>query len=183
MYPKPGPAPIILASLRKYRGVGVAVLLFALLSSALAVLVVWRDRQDAIARAADRASSLSRMVLAHAEAAAAVADRIYSAVEPALQNGDLQDESKARELGSILRRSVGENSVVASAGILDGAGNVIATSRSFPVKPMNLSDLPFFEAHAAGAADPLLIGDPDPGPITGMSWTHLASWSSLSDQV
>jgi hypothetical protein len=61
-----------LPDLRKYRGVGVAVLLFALLSSALAALVVWRDRQDAIARAADRASSLSRMVLAHAEAAAAV---------------------------------------------------------------------------------------------------------------
>lgn len=167
MSPKSGPVPRFANSLRKYRGVSLAVLFIAVVSIALAALVVWRDRQDAIERAADRASSLSRMVLAHAEAAAAVAGRIYAAAEPALQYGALQDEGKARELGSILRRAVGENSVVASAGIIDPAGNVIATSRNFPVKPMNLSHLPFFKAHIAGAEDPLLMGDPNPGPISG----------------
>lgn len=167
VHPKPARVPEVLHSLWKYRGLSLAVLLIGLLSIALAALVVWRDRQDAIQRAADRASSLSRMVLAHAEAAAAVADRIYSAVEPALQYGDLEDEGKARELASILRRSVGENSVVASAGIISQAGDVIATSRSFPVKPLNVSELPFFQAHAAGSTDPLLMGDPNPGPISG----------------
>jgi two-component sensor histidine kinase len=32
---------------------------------------------------------------------------------------------------------------------------------------MNLSHLPFFKAHVAGAEDQLLIGDPNPGPISG----------------
>ena len=145
----------------------VALVLAAAFSAAVAGLLVWRDRADAVARAAERTASISRLIIAHAEAAATVADRIISVAVPPVSAWNLTEEPKAAEIADLLRMSVGENDVVASAAVIDGGGNVLLTSRSYPSKPLNVSDRPFMVAHRAGLADPLIMGDPVPGPISG----------------
>ena len=144
-----------------------ALVLATIVSAVVAGLLVWRDREDAVARAAERTASISRLIVAHAEAAAAVADRIISVALPPVTAWNLAEEPKAAEIADLLRMSVGENDVVASAAVIDGAGNVLVTSRSYPSKPINVADRPFMVAHGAGLADPLIMGDPAPGPISG----------------
>lgn len=145
----------------------VALVLAAAFSAAVAGLLVWRDRADAVARAAERTASISRLIIAHAEAAATVADRIISVAVPPVSAWNLTDEPRAAEIADLLRMSVGENDVVASAAVIDAAGNVLVTSRSYPSKPLNVADRPFMAGHRAGLTDPLIMGDPVPGPISG----------------
>ena len=144
-----------------------ALVLATLLSAVVAGLLVWRDREDAVARAEERTSSISRLIIAHAEAAAAVADRILAVAVPPVTAWNLTEEPKAAQIADLLRMSVGENDVVASAAVIDAAGNVLITSRSYPAKPLNIADRPFMIGHRAGLADPLIMGDPAPGPISG----------------
>lgn len=145
----------------------IALVLATALSTIVAGLLVWRDREDAIARAAERTASISRLIIAHAEAAAAVADRIISVAVPPVSAWNLTEEPKAAEIAELLRMSVGENDVVASAAVIDAEGNVLVTSRSYPPKPLNIAERPFMVGHRAGLADPLIMGDPVPGPISG----------------
>lgn len=156
-----------LVTQRRPRLIVAALVLAAAFSAAVAGLLVWRDREDAVARAADRTASISRLIIAHAEAAATVADRIISVAVPPVSAWNLTEEPKAAEIADLLRMSVGENDVVASAAVIDAAGNVLVTSRSYPPKPLNIADRPFMAAHRAGLQDPLIMGDPVPGPISG----------------
>lgn len=132
-----------------------------------AAMIVLRDRQDAIARATDRTSSISRLIVAHADAAIAVADRIVSAAAPTVARWDLEYGVQAEETARLLRRLVAGNGIVSAAAVIDADGNVLVTSRDYPPKPLNISNRPFMKAHRAGASDPVIVGDPAPGPISG----------------
>ncbi len=144
-----------------------ALVLATAASILLASLVIWRDRADAVTRASERTSSISRLIIAHAEAAAAVADRIISVALPPVTAWDLKDQKQAAEIAALLRRSVGENNVVASAAVVDAEGNVLVTSRDFPPKPLNIANRPFVKAYRKDITDPVIMGDPAPGPISG----------------
>lgn len=154
-------------TLKEHWRVLLVLVLISALSVLLASFLVWRDREDAIARAVERTSSISRLIIAHAEAASTVADRIISIAIPAVIAWDLKDEKAAAAISGLLRRSVGDNNVVASAAVIGAEGNVLVTSRGYPAKPLNIAERPFVRAHKAGVTDPIIMGDPVPGPISG----------------
>jgi two-component sensor histidine kinase len=134
---------------------------------AIAAILVLRDRQDAIDRAADQTASISRLIVAHADAAIAVADRIVSAASPAVARWDLADPQQAEDITALLKSLVAGNGIVSSAAVISANGDVLVTSRFYPPKPLNISDRPFLKAHRAAAADPVIMGDSQPGPISG----------------
>lgn len=141
--------------------------LITLATTAIAAMIVLRDRDDAVARAQDRTSAISRLIAAHADAAIAVADRITSAAVPAVAEWDLRDPAKAQEVAALLKTLVGENGIVSSSAVIAANGTLLVTSRAYPPKPLNIANRPFMKAHTAGAADPVIKGDPEPGPISG----------------
>jgi two-component sensor histidine kinase len=144
-----------------------ASLIVAIITGTFAAFVILKDRDEAIARAAERTSSISRMIIAHGDASAGIADQIVNVAMPLVAAWDLKDTTLGAELSIRLKQLVGNNSHVASAAILDAEGTVLVTSRDYPPQPLNIADRPFHKAHAAGAADPLIVGDKVAGPISG----------------
>jgi two-component sensor histidine kinase len=144
-----------------------ASLIVAVITGAFGAFVILKDRDEAIARAAERTASISRMIIAHGDASADIADQIMSVTMPLVAAWDLKDSTQGAELSIRLKQLIGNNNVVAAAAILDAQGNVLVTSRDYPPQPMNIAERPFHIAHAAGAADPLIAGDAAAGPITG----------------
>lgn len=144
-----------------------ASLIVAVMTGAFAAVVILKDREEAIANAAERTASISRMIIAHGDASADIADQIMSVAMPLVAAWDLKDMTQGAELSIRLKQLVGNNSVVAAAAVLDAQGNVLVTSRDYPPQPMNIAERPFHVAHAAGVADPLIAGDAAAGPITG----------------
>jgi two-component sensor histidine kinase len=144
-----------------------ASLVVAVMTGIVATVVVLKDRGEAIDRAAERTASISRMIIAHGDASADIADQIMSVALPLVAEWDLKDRTQGAELSIRLKQLVGNNSVVASAAVLDAQGTVLVTSRDYPPQPLNIADRPFHIAHAQGAADPLIAGDEAAGPISG----------------
>lgn len=144
-----------------------ASMIVAAMTVTVAAVVVLKDRGEAIDRAAERTASISRMIIAHGDASADIADQIVSVAMPLVAEWDLKDSSKGAELSIRLKQLVGNNSIVSSAAVLDTKGTVLVTSRDYPPQPLNIADRPFHIAHAAGAADPLIAGDEAAGPISG----------------
>jgi two-component sensor histidine kinase len=145
----------------------IASLVVSLLTGSLAASMIVKDRQEAIARASERTSSISRMIIAHGDASASIAEQIVSVALPLVARWNLRDAGKGKELHERLRVLAGNSSDVAAAAVLDGRGNLLVTSRDFPVQAMNLSDRPFFGIHAAGSPGPLIAGDEAAGPVSG----------------
>jgi two-component sensor histidine kinase len=144
-----------------------ASLVVAVMTVVVASAVVLKDRAEAIDRAAERTASISRMIIAHGDASADIADQILSVALPLVAEWDLKDVTKGAELSLRLKQLVGNNSVVASAAVIGADGTILVTSRDYPPPRLNIADRPFHIAHVAGAADPLIAGDEAAGPITG----------------
>jgi two-component sensor histidine kinase len=145
----------------------IASVVVSLLTGSLATSMIVKDRQEAIARASERTSSMSRMIIANGDASASIAEQVVSVALPLVAQWDLRDAAKGKDLHDRLRLLVGNNSDVAAAAVLDGRGNLLVTSRDFPVQPLNLADRPFFGMHAAGSPGPLIAGDEAAGPVSG----------------
>ena len=145
----------------------IASVVVSLLTASIAAFMIVKDRQEAIAQASERTSSISRMIIAHGDASASIAEQIVSVALPLVAQWDLRDTATGKDLHDRLRLLVGNNSDVAAAAVLDGKGNLLVTSRDFPVEPMNLSDRPFFGLHAAGSTGSLITGDEAAGPVSG----------------
>jgi two-component sensor histidine kinase len=145
----------------------IASLIVAVITGTFAIFVVLKDREEAIDRAAERTASISRMIIAHGDSSADIADQIMSVAMPLVTAWDLKELTQVAELSTRLRQLVGNNNVVASAAVVDARGTVLVTSRGFPPPPLNVADRPFHIAHAAGTRDPLIAGDVVAGPITG----------------
>ena len=145
----------------------IASVVVSLLTASIAAFMIVKDRQEAIAQASERTSSISRMIIAHGEASASIAEQIVSVALPLVAEWDLRDTAMGKDLHDRLRLLVGNNSDVAAAAVLDGKGNLLVTSSDFPVEPINLSDRPFFDLHAAGSTGSLITGDEAAGPVSG----------------
>ena len=68
-----------------------ASLIVAVITVTFASFVILKDRDEAIARAAERTASISRMIIAHGDASADIADQIMSVAMPLVAAWDLKD--------------------------------------------------------------------------------------------
>lgn len=141
--------------------------LFALASGSVAAYIIAQDRADTLRVVGERTSSMSRMIVAHGDAAADSAIQVINSVYPLIVGWDMKEQDTARSVQARFSEMVKGNNAIASAWVVDAGGNNVADSWGYPAKPVNGADRPYFKAHLAGAADPLIAGDERPGTVSG----------------
>ncbi|MFO1130834.1 MAG: histidine kinase dimerization/phosphoacceptor domain -containing protein [Hyphomicrobiales bacterium] len=144
-----------------------ACVMFAVATGAVAAYIISQDRADTLRVVGERTRSMSRMIIAHGDAATDAAQQIISSALPLVRGWDLADRDTGRTIFLRLQGMVQGNSIVAGAWVLDSHGDSVADSRTFPPMPMNEAGRPYFTAHVSGAADPVITGDDRPGTTPG----------------
>lgn len=110
---------------------------------------------------------MARMIIAHGDAAADAALQVINSVQPLVERWDLREADTGRTIFARLHEMVQGNNTIGSAWVVDSRGMNIADSWNYPPKEMSGADRPYFKAHLAGVADPLIAGDDRPGAVTG----------------
>lgn len=149
------------------RVLATACVLFAAATGAVSAYIIAQDRADTLRVVGERTHSMARMIIAHGDAATEQALQVINAVYPLVESWDLKDPVTSRMIHERFRELVQGNNILSSAWVIDGQGLSIADSWTYPAKPISGSERPYFKAHLAGAADPLIAGDDRPGPVTG----------------
>ena len=140
---------------------------FSLATGAVAFLVVERDRADTLRVVAERTSSMSRMIMAHGDAAADGAMQIINSIEPLVEAWDLEESGTGRTIAARFKEMADSSTLISSGWVIDSAGINIVDSWGYPAKPVDAAERPYFKAHVAGAPDPVIMGDERPGSVTG----------------
>jgi two-component sensor histidine kinase len=152
----------------RMRGILVAAcILFALATGAIALFVIERDRSETLRVVEERTASIARMIMAHGDAAADGAMQIINSIKPLAEAWDLQESGAGRTIAARLKEMAEGSSITSSGWIVDARGTNIADSWGYPAKSVSAAKRPYFKAHLAGAADPVIIGDEVPGSVTG----------------
>lgn len=144
-----------------------ACVLFAFATGGVAGYIISQDRADTLRVVGERTRSMSRMIIAHGDAATDAAQQVISGALPLVTGWDLASPDTGRTIFLRLQGTVQGNSILAAAWVLDSHGNSVADSESFPPVPMNEANRPYFAAHLSGAADPVITGDDKPGTVPG----------------
>ncbi|MFN4141253.1 sensor histidine kinase [Aestuariivirga sp.] len=129
--------------------------------------IVERDRADALRLVGERTSSMSRMIVAHGDAAADSALQIINSVYPVVAAWDLEETDTGRTIAARITEMASSNGIISAAWVLDAAGTNLVDSWGYPAKPVSAAQRPYFKAHLAGAPDPVIMGDEQPGSVTG----------------
>jgi two-component sensor histidine kinase len=129
--------------------------------------LIKRDHDTTLRASHDRAHSMARLLIAHSDASLEGAERLVAMIEPMVKTWDFQDENRGRELSVALKNLIPEQSQISSAWITDGSALNRVDSWSYPARPIDASTRPYWKAHKAGAPDPVIVGDPRPGAISG----------------
>jgi len=145
----------------------IACVLFALATGAVAAYIIGQDRVDTLRVVGERTRSMARMIIAHGDAAVDSALQIINSVEPLVRSWDLQDQDTGRTIHARLQEMAQGNNFIAAGWIVDAGGMNIADSWTFPAKPINAADRPYFKAHSQGVPNPIVAGDDRPGSVTG----------------
>lgn len=141
--------------------------LFAVATAAVAFVVVERDRADTLRLAGERTASMSRMIMAHADASSDAALQIINSILPIVASWNLEESGTGRTITARLKEMTDSSNLISSAWVLDAAGTNVADSWTYPPKRVNASERPYFKAHLAGAGEPVIMGDEKPGTVTG----------------
>lgn len=144
-----------------------ACTLFAVATAAVAFFVVERDRADTLRLAGERTASMSRMIMAHADASSDAALQIINSIHPIVAAWNLTESGTGRTITARLKEMADSSNLISSAWVLDAAGTNVADSWAYPPKRVSAGDRPYFKAHLAGVEDPVVMGDDKPGTVTG----------------
>jgi two-component sensor histidine kinase len=144
-----------------------ACTLFALATGAVSYSVAERDRTQTLRVVEERTASMSRMIMAHADAAADGAMQIINTIAPLAEAWDMQEATTGRSISAHFKEMAQSSNLISSAWIVDAAGTNIVDSWGYPAKPVSAAERPYFKAHLAGADDPAIMGDEMPGSVTG----------------
>ena len=145
------------------RALTAACVAFTILTGMGAAAIVAKDRRDTIRAVEERTSSMARMIIAHADAAADAAGQVIDKVYPLAAKWDFRNAEAGQLLSTRLRELSDSSSLISSAWVLDANGINRVDSWGYPSKPLDGSDRPYFKAHLAGAPDPVVTGDTGPG--------------------
>lgn len=140
---------------------------FAFATGGVASYIITQDRQDTLRAVGERSRSMSRMIIAHGDAAADAALQIIGGVYPLVEAWDMADEATARAITARLKATVEGNNMIPAAWVLDAQGHNIADSWNYPQRELSGADRPYFKAHLEGASDPVIAGDDRVGRVTG----------------
>ena len=144
-----------------------ACVLFAMGTGAVALLAIERDRDETLRVVGERTASMSRMIMAHGDAAADGAMQIINSISPIVAAWDLEESSTGRTIAARFKEMADSSTLISSAWVVDARGTNIVDSWGYPAKPVTAAQRPYFKAHVAGAADPVIMGDEVPGSVTG----------------
>lgn len=144
-----------------------ACVLFAFATGAVAAYIITEDRADALRVVGERTRSMARMIAAHGDGAVDSAKQIINSVEPVVRGWDLADGDTARLIHSRLLEITKGTNFIASGWVVDSSGASIVDSWTFPARRIDARDRPYFKAHASGAVNPVIVGDEQPGSVTG----------------
>jgi two-component sensor histidine kinase len=140
---------------------------FAIATGGMAAYIIAQDRADTLRVVGERTRSMARMIIAVGDAATDSALQVINTVYPLVENWDLKEPETGRAIYARFHEVVQGNNVIASAWVLNSDGLNVADSWGFPAKQTSGADRPYFKAHVAGAADPLVAGDDKPGSVSG----------------
>ena len=119
-------------------------------------LYAWHSRNDHLHRAEASLLSVTRALEHHAARSFAAADRVLRSV--AVQSKTLHAATAwSEEMQAVLVERATASPIVWDIIVLDAQGAVIADSQSFPPRPMNASDRPYFTVHRDSDSDQLYI--------------------------
>jgi two-component sensor histidine kinase len=141
--------------------------LFALATGAVTLLVIDRDRTETLNVVGERTASMSRMIMAHADAAADGAMQIINSIYPVVAAWNLEESGTGRTIAARFKEMADASTLISSAWVVDAGGTNIVDSWGYPAKPVSAAQRPYFRAHLSRAADPVIMGDDVPGSVTG----------------
>ena len=140
---------------------------FMAVLATLATVFIVRDRAAVMEAVEERTRSMARLIMAHGEGFIEDANKVIAGLDEPVRAWDLKDPQEGQRLFSLMRELLLGSPQISSAWVMDGEGISRLDSWTFPPKPIDGSERPYFKAHLAGAPEPVILGDPRPGVITG----------------
>lgn len=145
----------------------VATIILAATITAFAGYGIYAARNAGVATVEERTRSISRMIAAHAEASIGHAEGVLNEIETRIANWDFEDQAIGRAIFEETRGSISHIPAFSSAWIVDAQGISRFDTWTFPARPVDASERPYFKAHLAGGEGMIILGDPQPGAFTG----------------
>ncbi len=140
---------------------------FMLAMGALATVTIVRDRAAVLQTITERTDSVARLIMAHGEEAIENANKIVAALDGPVRAWDLSDPQEGRRLSASIGELLAGSPQISSVWVVDGRGISRLDSWTYPAKPIDATERPYFRAHLAGAPEPVILGDSTPGAVTG----------------
>ena len=140
---------------------------FVLAMGSLATVSIVRDRAAVLQAITERTHSMARLIVAHGEGAIEDANKIAAALDGPVRSWGLREPQEGQRLFALLGELLPGSPQISSALVLDGQGISRLDSWTYPARPIDGSERPYFKAHLQGAPEPVILGDPRPGGVTG----------------
>jgi len=144
-----------------------ATLAFTVAVGGLTAAWIVVDRRDAVAARQHVLQSLARIMAAHGQAVVADAAKVVQALGDTVAGWDLREPQAGQAIHEQMQKLLLGSKQLSSAWVLDGNGVNVVDSWSYPARPVEGGDRPYFLRHKAGHKGPLVSADPRPGAITG----------------
>lgn len=140
---------------------------FILVMAALAAVSIVRDRTGVIRAVQERTHSMARLIVAHGEAAIENASKVIAGLDGPVRGWDLEEPEEGERLFALMLQLLAGSPQISSAWVMDAQGISRLDSWSYPSKPIAAPERPYFKAHLEGAPEPVILGDSNPGAVTG----------------
>jgi two-component sensor histidine kinase len=142
------------------------LLLVAVVVAAFTGLSIFSDRAATEHAAEVRVSTLSRLLLDHAERAIEDGEKALIAIGPQVAAWDLRDPVLGQRIFDELRGYLVGSPQLASAWIVGSDGAAVLDTWSFPSRRIDARQRTYYREHVRGAADPVLAAS-EVGAMTG----------------
>ncbi|WP_247886925.1 hybrid sensor histidine kinase/response regulator [Azospirillum sp. SYSU D00513] len=132
-------------SLRLLRAVLAASVLVPVL---LFVGIFWHDRLEAQAEAEQRVRRVTLLLHEHGLKIFETVEQVLGRVDEYTRGLQWQEIGRSRELHQHMRNLAQQLPQLASVGLISPEGDVVSSSRTFPVQPTDVRDREYFRVHA-----------------------------------
>ncbi|CAH2032373.1 hybrid sensor histidine kinase/response regulator [Trichlorobacter ammonificans] len=139
--------------------------------------VVWqsiREHDLALEAANRQLLGNARALAEHAGQSLAVAERTLSEIHAAIEQQGGRKQAEEHLLHELMQRKVAGMRQVGSALLVDAAGQGIANSHEYPLKPMQVVDREYYRHHRDNPTSALFLGRPVKSRVLG-AWVFTIS--------